>query len=277
VTLADPASAGYDIGTNKILKIPNALSRQQIIGDLQTVMKIVPSDKTRGFQVIDHPSAKSLQELLSGISDRIGATRDHLYGETAFHGDIESGLRTLDIPDWSIYSEPWMTPDNPSDGRVDLMIETRTHLLIIEFKRVRPNTIDPTGVDVDWAIHLLNMKGTPYGWTDPYQVDDSSTIITPLDQIRDIWSGIGRNNAEQLEPFQITAELRQHYSKDGTVQTVRELLHKGGQQVCRYRENINKKWKTNKIVKCFVGVQVGYPVIVREVTDDGTVMETQDG
>ena len=123
--------------------------------------------------------------------------------------------------------------------RSDLILETKNNIIIIELKRIRPN-----------AISL------------PNHIEKSSWYVEDFDKLKQDLEKMNENELQQVEIF---ASQRNYYNKCKSVQ---QLLNQAKQQVKKYaklKKQTTEKSKPKKSIITFVVIQVGWPLIVKEI------------
>ena len=201
------------------------------------------------INTIDSPTEEAVKDLLWSIVSKLEARMDNVYPESGLHSALESAFRaTVGYRgDYTVHSEC------PVDGRgdfaqkFDLLLKHNKNSLLLELKRLRPNGIcvPNTGSnfhDVSTSTRLLHFKQ----FTENISADVLRTYrISQL--ALDIWNSKG---------------VRWPV---GT--TVADVESSAQRQALNYKRLLSKK-DPSESIRAFSVVQVGWPLLVKEIQEN---------
>ncbi|KAL9655912.1 hypothetical protein ABK040_007533 [Willaertia magna] len=207
----------------------------QYLKRLQSLIPLVQSDVST---LINQPTQDNLKKLLNNILEKQETIYDNSLSEGGLQASIEAVLRAYSLfgkhwsQQFSIHAEREYSVSSNNMKyikRADLVIRTSQKVLIIEFKRIRPNFIAKYCDIEDWYPQIF----------------------------KNVFNDLSKYTDEELLEMEVFTYDKQKVS-------VRSILNSAISQVKQYAKYENNIDSSKDVLK-FVVIQVGWPIIVRKL------------
>ncbi|EFC49725.1 hypothetical protein NAEGRDRAFT_78045 [Naegleria gruberi] len=217
----------------KQLLIPNEIAKVQYLEQLRRLISLHENDVST---FINEPTQDNLRMLLNNILEKQETIYDNSMSEGGLQASIESALRAYCLfrnKELKIQAEKEYHVKNSNNKeyikRADLVIRTSKKVLIIEFKRIRPNSLTKYSNIEYWNPQIF----------------------------KNIFKDLSKQTDEELLEMEVLT-----HAKEKVV--ARSILNSAISQVKQYAQYENDADKSKSIHKYAV-IQVGWPLIVRKL------------